>query len=148
MRHYALVVSLLILSSISPFAQEPDRQGTDDVTAIKEVLIDSYIKGIHIERDSIAVRSGFHPSFLMHVYADGQIIQANLEMWLQRLNLDGVKNTDQITYTFQSIEVSGTAATVRMELYENSKHLYTDYFGMYKFTNGWQIINKIFYAYQ
>ena len=82
----------------------------------------------------------------MHVYGDGQIVQASLDTWIEHLQLDGVKNANRIKSEFNLIDISGNTAVVRMEIYENSKHLYTDYFGLYKFPDGWKIINKIYYA--
>ena len=119
-----------------------------DVTAIKTVLEDAYVNGIHINRDSIAVRNGFHPSFVMFVYDDGEIINATLDMWLGRLNLDGTKNPINIEHEFGFVDVNGNAATARMEIYEDSKHKYTDYFSMYKFEEGWKIVGKIFYSHK
>ena len=66
-------------------------------------------------------------------------------MWLERLQLDGIKSAAKFDYQFDSVDVSGYSATAKMEIYENGSHLYTDYFGLYKFADGWMIVNKIFY---
>ena len=99
-----------------------------------------------MNRDSVAVRKGFHPDFVMKVYADDQMIHASLDMWLGRMKLDGVKNPKKIEHEFGSIDVTGNAATAKMEIFIDSKHVYTDYFLLYKFEDGWKIVGKIFYS--
>lgn len=140
MRLWIVILTFLFYAPLT-FAQ----QGEDEI-AIKELLVESYVEGIHINRKTDAVRIGFHPDFLMHVYNDGQLIQAPLEMWLERLNLDGIKNTKTIKHSFDSIDITGNSAVVKMQIYEDSQHLYTDYFGLYRFEEGWKIVNKIFYS--
>lgn len=146
MKTISYLTSLLIIFSTVAFGQEIETTSENDEAAIVEVIFNSYVKGIHIERDEEAVRAGFHHSFIMHVYDDGQIVQASLDIWIEHLQLDGVKNTNRIKSEFNLIDISGNTAVVRMEIYENSRHLYTDYFGLYKFPDGWKIINKIYYA--
>ncbi len=69
-------------------------------------------------------------------------------MWLNRLQLDRTRNTNRIESIFSLIDFSGNTAIARMEIYENSKHIYTDYMGLYKFPEGWRIVNKIFYSHE
>ena len=120
-------------------------QSTDDEGAIKEMLVESYVEGIYVNRNREAVMKGFHPDFVLHVYDGGNLIQAPLEAWLGRLQLDGTRNTDSIDYQFDLIDIAGNTALAKMLIYENSQLLYTDYFGLYKFEDGWKIVNKIFY---
>jgi len=140
MKHWLAVTGLLL------FAHAPFAQHADDSADIKELLVESYVQGIYVNRDEDSVRKGFHPDFLMHVLADGQLISAPLDMWLSRLALDGKKNPTPYSYSFESVDVTGNSAVVKMEIYEDSQHLYTDYFGLYKFADGWMIVNKIFYG--
>jgi hypothetical protein len=120
--------------------------GKNDIGAIEDLLVSAYVEGIYVNRDEQAVRKGFHPDFVMHVLDNGQLIQAPLDMWLGRLALDGNKSTTPYDYTFESTVVTGNAAVVSMKIFEDSRHIYTDYFGLYKFDDGWKIVNKIFYG--
>ena len=110
------------------------------------MLVETYVEGIYVNRNREAVTQGFHPDFILHVYDDGQLIQAPLELWLGRLQLDGTRNPKSIDYSFDLIDITGNSAVVKMQIYEESHHLYTDYFGLYKFGDGWKIVNKIFYS--
>ncbi len=137
---FFLVVLYVLYSPIS-FAQS-----ADDEDAIREMLVEAYVDGIHINRDQEAVMKGFHPDFVLHVYDSGNIIQAPLELWLGRLQLDGTRNPESIEYKFDLIDITGNSAIAKMQIYQNSQHIYTDYFGMYEFEDGWKVVNKIFYG--
>ena len=134
------IVGILLCSAASLAQQE------GDVANIEALLVESYVEGIYKSRDEEAVRKGFHPDFVMHVLDDGHLIQAPLDMWLERLQLDGIRNTTPYSHSFESVDFTGNTATVKMQIYEDSRHLYTDYFGLYKFADGWMIVNKIFYG--
>jgi len=121
-------------------------QQADDEADIRKLLLESYVDGIYVNRDEAAVRSGFHADFVLHVLADGQLIQAPLDMWLARLQLDGTKNTTPYDHSFEYVDITGNSAVVKMQIFEDSRHIYTDYFGLYKFASGWMIVNKIFYG--
>ncbi len=140
MKHWIIVFGFLLYSP-AQFAQQ-----ADDASVIKELLVESYVNAIYVNRDEHAVRGGFHPGFVLHVLDDGQLIQAPLDMWLARLQLDGISNSTPYDHDFKSIDITGNSAVVKMEIFEDSKHIYTDYFGLYKFADGWKIVNKIFYG--
>ena len=139
------LIVMLVLISVSSCATQEGSDGKD-VTAIKAVLEGAYVEGIHINRDTVAVRNGFHPNFVMFVFDDGEIINATLDMWLDRMNMDGTKNTKTIEHEFTLVDVTGNSAIARMEIHEDSKHKYTDYFSLYRFDDGWKIVGKIFYS--
>ena len=44
------------------------------------------------------------------------------------------------------MDVTGNAATVRLELYRDGKHAFTDYLSLYRFPDGWKIVSKTFQA--
>jgi hypothetical protein len=121
-------------------------QSTNEEGAISEMLVAAYVEGIYVNRDREAVLKGFHPDFVLHVYDGGNLIQAPLEMWLGRLQLDGTRNPDSIDYEIDLIDITGNSAIAKMRIFENSQLLYTDYFGLYKFEDGWKIVNKIFHG--
>ena len=45
---------------------------------------------------------------------------------------------------FPMIDITGKAAIVKIELRIEGKHKYTDYLSLYKFNEGWKIVNKIY----
>lgn len=141
MRLKVILFTIAFLSlTITSAAQNNEKE------EIQKFMIKTYVEGLHINRDEKVVRVGFHPDFIMQVLHDGKIIKATLDMWLKRLALDGKKNPKRVTHKFNSVDVTGNAAMVKMEIHEDSKHIYTDYFLLYKFGDGWKIVSKTFYS--
>lgn len=46
---------------------------------------------------------------------------------------------------FKSIDATGTSAMAKIEFYIGNKLTYVDYISVYKFKDGWKIVDKIFY---
>lgn len=139
------VCGLIVWTMAACGESAPQDSSASDEAAIRTVLVDAYVEGIHVNRDSAAVRRGFHPDFVMAVYDEGALIVVPLQMWLDHLQLDGQRTSHTIDHVFSSIDVTGSAATAKMEIYEDGTHIYTDYFGLYEFPDGWRIVNKLFY---
>lgn len=137
---------LVILPSLALGCAAAETAVDGERAAIEEVLVSAYVEGIHRQGDEAAVRAGFHPEFVMAVYDEGAILPVDLEMWIEHLDLDGEPNTDTIDYVLQGVDVTGNAATAKMDVFENGEHIYTDYFGLYRFPEGWRIVNKLFYS--
>ena len=126
---------------LSPaWAQGPDR----DARAIRAVIESAYVEGVFIDRNPAAVRAGFHPAFVLSVYDADTIIVASLDMWLDRLQLNGERSSDSVRHVFESVDVTGGTAIVKLQLWINDEHIYTDYYSLYRFTDGWKIVAKVF----
>jgi hypothetical protein len=116
-----------------------------DEAAIRALITEHYVTAVFRSRDEAAVRRGFHPAFTLYVLDDGELIVASLDMWLERLGLDGVPTVSQVRHDVVYIDVTGDAAILRAELYVDAAHEYTDYFALYRFPGErWQIVSKIF----
>jgi hypothetical protein len=97
-------------------------------------------------RDEAVIRNGFHPDFIMSVNDGDGVILVPLDMWLERLELDGQPNPGLVEWQVDFIDVTGDAASAKLQIYEDGEHLYTDYFGLYKMPDGWKIVNKSFHS--
>lgn len=147
----AWLIPVLVAAAGAPAAGQeavhpmdaPDGTAED---AVRRVLADAYVSGVHVTRDVEAVRQGFHPDFVMLVNDDGRLVTVSLQTWLDRMQLDGVPTSDTIRHTVREIDVTGDAATATLEIYENGTHIYTDYFSLYRFPEGWRIVSKIFHG--
>ena len=142
---FITVAGLVVVLSPGPMQAEE----TDDVAAVKQVIESAYINGIHINRDVAAIRAGFHEEFTMVMYNDGKISKMSLGEWVARIEEGKKKNPDppkvETTYEIPVVEVAGNAAVARIELYKDGKHVFTDFMSLYKFPDGWKIVNKIYY---
>jgi hypothetical protein len=118
--------------------------------AVKEVIVTAYIEGIHNERDVDKIRSGFHQDFNMLSFRDDAINPVSIQQWIGGIETSLERNPDPpevpVRPEFAAVEVSGNAAVARIEVYRGARHLYTDFMSLYKFEDGWKIVNKIFYS--
>jgi hypothetical protein len=119
----------------------------DDVV---KVVTEAYINGVHVKPDAAAMRRGFHPDFRMLVLADGRMSAVTLEEWAGRIEKAAASpnppRVPQIKYDLPQVDVEGTAAVVRVEIWRDGVHTFTDYLSLYKFADGWKIVGKIFYT--
>ena len=121
---------------------------SDDENAITRLMIESYVEAVYVDRDENAVRRGFHSDFVLHVKNGDLITKESLAQWLQRLDLDGIQSSRSVDYEIDSIDVTGDSAVAKLRIYLDSELVYTDYFGFYRFDEGWRFINKTFYAHE
>lgn len=140
MRRIFLAGCLVIVSAVPAAAQGPER----DVRAIREVIEAAYVRGVFVSRDPAAVRAGFHPSFVLAVYDADTLIMAPLQRWLDLLKLNGQPSGDTVRHEFERIDVTGGTAIVKLQLWINGKHTYTDYLSLYRFRDGWKMVLKVF----
>jgi hypothetical protein len=141
----ALISSLLVLCFAVPSLAASD----EEKKAVIQVVTEAYINGVHARPDAAAMRRGFHPDFRMLVFSDGKMNAVSLDEWAGRVekaaaNPNAARPT--IKSEFPVVEIAGNAASVRVELWRDGRHAFTDYLLLYKFTDGWKIVSKTFYS--
>ncbi len=145
MKRYILLAVVMAIAVSAPVFGSGDA----DVEAVKGVIVESYIEGIHRNQDPEAILKGFHPEFAMVMVKDGEVSKMTIQEWVARIEEGKKKPNDrpkvETTYEFATVEVSGTAAVARIELFKDGKLTYTDFMSLYKFDDGWKIVNKIYY---
>ncbi len=121
----------------------------DDRAAIETVVKAAYVDGVHANFDPEAMRKGFDPAFRMQILREGKVASLTLEEWITRLEKSAKENPAAkpvVRHEFKLVDVSGTAAIARVELWRDGKHTFTDYLSLYKLPEGWRIAAKTFYA--
>jgi len=134
----------LILVSIVIQAQ------TTDEEAVKAVVTAAYVEGIQNDGAIEAIRKGFHPSFNMLRFIDNGVRPYPIEEWIAAIEKrkSEAKPDAKAVRTeakFLTVDVTGTAAIVKLELSREGKKTFTDYIVLYKFTEGWRIVSKAYY---
>lgn len=135
---FALIVSPVFFIS----AQSADEE------AIKKVVTSAYIEGIQNNGNIDDIRNGFHPTFNMLRLIENDIKPYPIEEWIaaiEKRKAEGNTSSVKTTGKFISIDDTGNAATVKLELYRENKKTFTDYIVLYKFTEGWRIVSKTYY---
>ena len=143
MRVLTLAVAVLAFSVNGSASTAADRK------AVIQVITDAYINGVHAKPDPAAMRRGFHPDFRMLVLTDGKMSAVTLDEWAGRVEKGAANPTaarPAIKAEFPQVDVTETAASVRVEVFRDGKHTFTDYLLLYKFADGWKIVSKAYYT--
>lgn len=138
-----IALTLPALASTALASNEAEKE------AVKAVVTEAYVNGVHAKPDAAAMRRGFHPDFRMLVLSDGKMNAVTLDEWAGRIE-KGAANPNAkrpaIKAEFPTVEITGTVASVRIELYRDGRHTFTDHLLLYKFADGWKIVSKAFYS--
>jgi len=122
-----------------------------DTDAVRAVVQSAYVEGVHANPDAARMRQGFHPDFRMLVLRDGKMTAVTLEDWIGRMEASRKQNPNApkptVRAEFPVVDVTANEAVVKVELYRDGKHAFTDYLLLYKFPDGWKIVSKIFQSY-
>jgi hypothetical protein len=122
--------------------------GNAEKEAVRQVIEEAYIRGIHGNQDEKTVNSGFHQDFAMLVLQDDTIDKVTVDEWLDRIETMKADNPElwsaKTTHNFRLIDVTGYAAVAKLDVYKGATHFSTDYMLLYKFEDGWRIVSKIF----
>lgn len=122
-------------------------QRTDE-ESIKKVITDAYIEGIQNNGSIENIRKGFHPSFNMLRLVDNDINPLPIGEWITSIEKrrgEGSASSVRTEGKFISVDLTGNAAIVKLELYREGKKTFTDYLVLYKFTEGWKIVSKTYF---
>ncbi|MCK7478198.1 MAG: nuclear transport factor 2 family protein [Candidatus Moduliflexus flocculans] len=124
-------------------AEEPS-----DEAAIKQLVQQAYVDGLLNLGDLEQTRAGFHPDFVLLGLRNGQLTRFPIADWIASAEKQKAagQNPPPTTIRKISVDITGTAAAVRLELDRAGKLVYTDYLSLYKFADGWKIVGKIYFS--
>ncbi len=132
----------------SGFAQNAKQ----DKEAIKKAIQTAYVDGLQNEGDLDKIDSGIHPDFnLLGIGENNNMWKLPIDKWKEQTakkKVDGKfpRTGDKlVSVKFESIDVTGTAAVAKIQFFVGKKLTYVDYISLYKFDNGWKMVNKIYY---
>ncbi|MCB9287636.1 MAG: nuclear transport factor 2 family protein [Lewinellaceae bacterium] len=146
---FFLAAALLLFVGLFAFTSFENKNAEAE-KEVKELILKSYVNGAFNALNPDAMRSGFHPDFAIFS-ADGENIRKYpIATWA-----DGVekrKNDPEFDpaankweHKFASVDVTGGSAAVKIELFHEGKHVYTDYLSLLKFDSGWKIVAKVYH---
>ena len=140
-----IILTLAIIACcLAAVAQNPEEE------AVKQVVTSAYVEGIQNSGKIEDIRKGFHPSFNMLRLMDNEIKPFPIEEWIAAIEKRKAESKpgDKVVRTeakFLMVDITGNAATVKLELSREGKKTFTDYIVLYKFTEGWRIVSKTYY---
>jgi len=118
---------------------------------IQALIEASYINGAFNDLDTKTMREGLHPVFRIHgVQEDGGLRQLPIEEWIAAIEKrKGSPDFDPADQKWEHritlIDVTGTAAVAKIELFKDSRQVYTDYLSLLKLRGGWRITDKVYH---
>jgi len=140
---------LLIFTTLLLLVLTPAKgQTADDKEAIKKVIQTGYVDGLQNYGDTEVTKKCFYPGFFITNLSNNQVTHTPIYNWIENVEktkASGTIPTRKITVEFDQIDVTGYAAMAKIRLIENgTKLLFTDYLLLYKFDNGWKIVQKVY----
>jgi len=145
MRRHLVIIAALAAILVNPAAAPA--QGASEEDAIRALVQTAYVDGLQNLGDLEKTKAGFHPDFVLLGLRDGALTRLPIAEWIAsagKRKADGAR-PPLTTCKFLTVDVTGSAASVKLELHQNDKRIFTDYLSLYKFPDGWKIVGKIYY---
>ena len=141
-----IVVVLLFVGFVAILPGGALAQSTGaDARDIEYVIRDSYVDALFRTREPEQMARGFHESFVMQRCSDeGKLSTGSYESWLEEL--DGEASNVLVRADVRVLDITGVAASARVDVYKRRVHEYTDYFGLYRTGDGWRIVSKVYHS--
>ena len=148
MKKLTLIMIPVLLLTASLFAAVKIHNNKEK-EAIKEVIYDGYVIGMFKEVDLEKIGKHWHRDCDMVALKDGKINKRNMGELLKMAENTGNKPpaVPNVRHEIKLVDVTGYAAVAKVEIFFGEKHMFTDYFSLYKFENDWKIATKIWYEY-
>ena len=143
MRKTNSMIILLIIVGISMISASNEDVEAEKAS-IQEVVIEGYIEPIFVSGDIEAIKKGFHPEFNKLILKDNNLVKYPLEEWIKSIKKREYPSKDVVVYDILSTDITGNAAVVKVKI-DISNRKYSDYLSLYKFKDGWKIVNKIYF---
>ncbi|MEQ9465894.1 MAG: nuclear transport factor 2 family protein [Ekhidna sp.] len=152
MKNSIKLLAIFGLIAVSLFSFIPKGSDTTlEEEAVKMVVLESYINGAFNELDAEAMENGFHKDFAIYSAKGEEISKYPIADWVagvKKRKANGYDPADEKNiwkHNFASVDVTGGAAQVKVELTNQGKHVFTDYLSLLKFESGWKIVAKVYH---
>ena len=138
MKRLSLLVLMLLLSALSV------RAADSEDAAILAAVDQAYVRGVHTEADPDKMRAGMHDTFIMFVpSAEKGVTHLTRDAWIGRLTAD--KGRPDTKADTRVLDRAGDAAVVKVDLFREGKHIFTDYISLYRVAGEWKLVGKIYH---
>lgn len=145
MNRMPMIIVVLIALAFAPAIL--GAQEAADEEAIKTLVQTAYVDGLINLGDLERTRAGFHPDFVLFGLQNGQLTRLPIADWIagtEKRKAQGQKSPEMTCQILQ-VDITSSAAVVKLELHREGKHIFTDYLSLYKFPDGWKIVGKIYH---
>ena len=144
-RIFSILLVFLLFSGFSFSQNDTEKE------KIKKVIQSGYVDGLMNYGDTEVTKKCFHPDFYITILSNRGLAKYKLSDWIKNVEknkAEGNVPDRKVSVEFPMIDITEYAAVAKLNLYDNNKkQLYTDYLLLYKFDDGWKIVQKIYYEY-
>lgn len=151
MKKITTLILSLVAVALFTFSFSPKNvEEAEAVEEVKELVYNAYINGAFNELNADAMRKGFHEDFAIYSPKGEAISKYPIANWADGVakrkasNYDAKDPKNKWDHKFANVDVTGHAAQVKVELFNQGKHVYTDYLSLLKFESGWRIVAKVY----
>ena len=121
-----------------------------EIQAILQTMDEGYIEGVHRQGNRSLTDKHFHNTFSMFIRGENDKIDVwSIDFWMDRIEKRKEEDPNsldrKVDYTITKIDVQDSFATVLLDLYYDEKPYARDFFSLYKFDDGWKIMNKVYH---
>ncbi|NVJ48682.1 MAG: nuclear transport factor 2 family protein [Cytophagia bacterium] len=151
MKRITTLILSLVAIALFTFSFAPKNiDEAEAVEEVKELVYNAYINGAFNELSAEAMCKGFHEDFAIYSPKGEAISKYPIANWADGVakkksnNYDPKDPKNKWDHKFANVDVTGHAAQVKVELFNQGKHVYTDYLSLLKFESGWRIVAKVY----
>ena len=113
----------------------------NEIDAIRSV-VEHYIRGARTGKGA-AMKPAFHDDASVYGYVGPDLFGGPIQGLYDWNDENGPAKDVDVRFT--SIDIVGTAASVRLDMDNWTGHRFTDFFNLVKIDGEWKIVSKVFY---
>ncbi len=144
--HILGLLAVVLLGSMMAFSHySKEAKAEKEVIALVE---SAYINGAFNAQDTKAMKNGFHEDFAIFSAKGETISRYDIADWIAGIEKRKAKADYEMQvweHKLPSVDVTGGSAAVKVELFKDGKHVYTDYLSLLQFDSGWKIVAKVYH---
>ncbi|MGB0714591.1 MAG: nuclear transport factor 2 family protein [Phycisphaerae bacterium] len=143
-----LVVAVAAVFLLGPAVEAGNDSGQE--AHVVKVIHEGYFNGAFNEQNTDAMARSFHQDFAIFSAKGEELARYEIATWI-----DGIKKRrarsdfDPASTVYEGkvtvLDVTGGAASAKVELRKDGKLVYTDYLSLLKFDSGWKIVAKVYH---
>ena len=149
-----LTLLAIVLIAVVSFAFISIEKTNESEEAVKALVTKAYINGAFNKLDAESMENGFHPDFAIYSPKGTEISKYPIADWVAGVkkrrddNYDPNAEKNKWDHKFAAVDVTGHAAQVKVQLYNQGKHVFTDYLSLLRFEDDWKIVAKVYYRHK
>ena len=147
-KHLWGLAAVTFIVATMAFVNYPKEEAAKaEVVALVE---SAYINGAFNDLDTKSMKNGFHKDFAIFSAKGEEISRYPIADWIAGIEKRKAKPDfdpaqQKWEHKLPQIDITGGSASVKVELFKDGKHVYTDYLSLLKFDSGWKIVAKVYH---